>query len=282
MSIFLSRRADVSPQKIQALGRALAQFYMCPPREYYEMADSSAGRYSAEELPFHYDMVQHIVPGMAVLELGCGTAHLCPYVEQRGGTYSGVDYSQDLLGRDRVRHPNARFFNVGEPLDRQFDLVASLYAIEHVVDPVAYLERMWSLCKPGGFLAVICPEFVQSPGLPPSVFYGTTPRRLRDKVKTASLTDAVRHIVDLKIRAPIWKNRILSSPPGSFWMNLLPSVLHGASYTIDADAVHLVGLRDLLWFFGQKGARIVQSSSGMRDVRSEILQFNCYALAKKP
>lgn len=282
MSILLSRRADISAPKIQALERALTQFYMRPPREYYEIADGSAGRYTPEELPFHYNLIQWITPGMAVLELGCGTAHLCPHVEQRGGTYTGADYSEDLLKRNRLRHPKASFLKVGESLGRQFDLVASLYAIEHVLDPKAYLEQMWNFCKPGGFVAIICPEFIQSTGLAPSIFYGKTPRRLREKVKTVSLSDAIQHVMDLKIRAPIWKKRIRSSPPGSFWINLLPSVLHGASYTIDADAVHIVGMRDLLWFFQQKGAPLLQDSTRMRDVPLEVLKFNCYALARKP
>jgi len=281
MSLELRRRAELSPEQITALENAMAAFYQNPPANYYDIAAEAVGEYNAKERPFHWDLAQRAQAGMAVLELGCGSAHLCPYIEARGASYTGVDYSEALLEKNRRRFPKARFLPMTAPLEETFDLVASLYTIEHVVDPVAYLERLRRHCKPGGLIGVICPEFIDSDGFPPGVFLGTTPRRLREKLGTLSLGDAFRHFVDFKFAGPRWKTEAQHSPPGAFWINLQPRVLHGAPYSIDADAVHCSRLKDLVWYFGQKGDAIVQSSAQMSGVAPEILRFNCYALARK-
>jgi SAM-dependent methyltransferase len=282
MSLALMRHAEISPEQIARLQKAMSGFYQNTPASYYQIADQSARRYNSKEQPFHCDLAGRVFPGATVLEAGCGTAHLCPYVEERGGVYTGLDYSEILLLKNRQRFPKARFFQIGTPLPETFDIVASLYTIEHVVDPPAYLESLWQFCRPGGLIAIICPEFIDSPGFPPSVFYGKTPRRFREKLSALDLLDATSHLLDLKLRAPRWKKQLRASPPGAFWMNLRPGVLHGAEYSIDADAVHLVRLKDLVWFFKQKGAEILQTSAEMTGVSADVLQYNCYLLAKKP
>jgi SAM-dependent methyltransferase len=282
MSLALRRRAELSPEELAKLDGELAAFYTKPLAGYYQRADEAAQHYNPKEQPFHCDLAGRVFPGASVLEFGCGTAHLCPRVEERGGRYTGIDFNQQLLEDNRRRFPQGRFFQIGTPIAETFDLVASLYTIEHVVDPPAYLERMWRYCRPGGLVAVICPDFIESPTLPPSFFYGRTPRRLREKLQTFSLLDAGSHWLDLKVRGPAWKQRAQESPPGAFWINLRPSILHGADYSIDADAVHLPRLKDLVWFFEQKGAAVLQTSAKMPGIAADILRFNCYVLAQKP
>lgn len=282
MSITLRRFAEISRSQIADLERAMSDFYRNAPAEYYPLADESAGRYNPQERPFHHDLVQRIFPSAKVLELGCGTAHLCPYVEQRGGAYTGFDYSEQLLEQNRRRFPNARFGQIGKPFEETFDIVASLFTLEHTVDPPAYLERMWNHCRPGGMLAIICPEFVECPGFPNSVYFGKTARRLWQKLRTLNLIDAGLHFIDLKVRAARLKKMLQASAPGAFWINLQPAVLHGAAYSTDADAVYLARLKDILRFFEKKGAVIVKTSEQMKGVSPEILRYSCYVLAQKP
>jgi SAM-dependent methyltransferase len=282
MSLAFMRHAEISPEQIARLKKAMADFYQNTPASYYAIADQSARRYNTSEQPFHYDLVGRVFPGATVLEAGCGTAHLCSYIEERGGIYTGLDYSEILLQKNRQHFPRARFFQIGAAPSETFDIVASLYTIEHVVDPPAYLESLWNFCKPGGLIAIICPEFIDSPGFPLSVFLGKTPRRFREKISALDLPDAASHLLDLKLRAPRMKKILQASPPGAFWMNLHPSVLHGAEYAVDADAIHLARLKDLIWFFQQKGAEILQTSSEMPGLSPDVLQYNCYLLARKP
>ncbi len=263
MSLQLRRRADLSAIQLAELDKAMAAFYSHPPASYYQIADRAAQQYTPHDQPFHCDLVEQVFPGATVLEVGCGTAHLCPQVEKKGGHYTGLDYSAGLLSENRRRFPQARFFEIGAQLNELFDMVASLYALEHVADPPAYLESLWNYCRPGGMIGVICPEFVENPGTAPGIFFGKTPRRLREKLQTFSFLDAFYHVIDWKICASRWKRTAWAAPAGAFWINLHPRVLHGADYSIDADAVHMARLKDILWFFQNKGAEIVRTSKQM-------------------
>jgi SAM-dependent methyltransferase len=281
MSLQFHRRADISPEQIAGLEQAMASFYKNPPPGYYEKADEASRHYNAREQPFHWDLVERVFPGATVLEAGCGTAHLCPHVEARGGSYTGLDHSEILLQDNRRRFPKARFFQIGTPMVENFDIVASICVVEHVVDPPAYLESLWRYCKPGGLIAIHCPEFIDSPGFPPSIYFGRTPRRFREKVRTLDFTDACLHLMDWKICAPLWKRRARASPPGAFWINLRPRIFHCGDYSIDGDAVCMTRLYDLVWFFEQKNARIVQTSANMPGIAAGAFPYSCYVVVQK-
>ena len=282
MSLSLHRRAELSDGQIARLEGALTAFYTNPPAQYYRMADRPPTQYNVRDQPFHCDFVGRVLPGSTVLEAGCGTAHLCPLIERQGGHYSGLDHSEALLADNQRRFPGAAFYSLQSPPQQTFDLVASLYTIEHIADPEKYLASLWKYCRPGGLVAVICPEFVASPGYAPSIFYGRTPGRLSEKLKAGRVLDAAAHGLDLKWHAPRWKQRALAAPPGAFWINLKPRVLHENDYNIDTDAVHLVQLRDLVWFFEKQGAEILQTSLTMPGVPPEVLAYNAYVVARKP
>jgi hypothetical protein len=111
--------------------------------------------------------------------------------------------------------------------------------------------------------------------------YGETPRRIREKLQRGALLDAALHILDLKLLAPLWKAKARSSPPGTFWINLEPRVLAGSEYAIDADAVHLARLSDLIWWFQKNSGNILVRSDKMRGVPPELLKHNCYVLVRK-
>jgi SAM-dependent methyltransferase len=282
MSIEVGRFADLKTEAISALQSRLLKYYSSPPDSYYEIANEAATKYTPQLQPFHCDLVTRVQPGMTVLELGCGTAHLCRFVEARGGVYTGMDFDNAVLNRNRRNFPGARFLSIGTELGEQFDLVASLYTIEHIADPTGYLDRMWGFCKPGGFLAVICPEFIDNDYYAPSLYYGKTARRFRDKARSLDLIDMLLHIVDLKWYAPRWKKRARRSEPGAFWINLRPSELAGMVHGIDTDAVYLSRLADLTCWFNRRGATITATSRTMAGVSREVLQFNSYVLAQKP
>lgn len=282
MSICVRRHEELPPAETRRLEQELTAFYRNPPAAYYQIADANAGQYSPTQTPFHCDLVERITPGASVLEMGCGTAHLCPYVEAKGAHYTGLDHSPDLLAENRARHPRAHFLPIGSALAATFDVVASLYTIEHVVDPCAYLETVWAACKPGGLVAVICPEFVDTNSAPPSFYYGASPRRFREKLGRFGVWDAVEHLLDLKHRAPRWQAAAQAAEPGAFWINLRPRILHGAEYSIDADAVHLPRIKDLIWWFENRGAAIVTTSHTLPNVSAEVLRHNGYVLVRKP
>ncbi|MEP7015974.1 MAG: class I SAM-dependent methyltransferase [Verrucomicrobiota bacterium] len=276
------KSAALSAGEKSVLIERLTEYYSNLSGFYYQLANQVAGRYAPDIVPFHCDLVSRVESGMSLLELGCGSAHLCLFVEAAGGSYTGMDYSDTLLKNNRERFPRARFLTIGTELADQVDIVASLYTLEHIVDPRSYLESMWDFCKPGGLIAIICPDFVDGDGFPPSFFFGKTPRRFREKLFSFALADAFLHLLDLAWHAPVWKSRARAASPGAFWINLMPRILHGAEYSVDADAVHLPRLKDIVWWLEKRGAAILETSRSMKNVSDEVLRYNCYAVARKP
>ena len=151
-----------------------------------------------------------------------------------------------------------------------------------MVDPDAYLESLQNFCKPGGLIAIICPDFVDGDGFPPSFYYGTTPRRFREKLASFPIADIGHHLLDLLWFAPRWKRKARSTAPGAFWINLKPRILYGADYSIDADVVHLPRLLDLVWWLEARGASIIATSLSLPGVSESVLKHNCYVVARKP
>jgi len=272
----------VSKVSIKDLEDRLAVFYKNPPDSYYVIANQAAEHYTPEEQPFHCHLAAQTFEGARVLELGCGTAHICPHVEQRGGVYHGVDYSEELLADNRRSFPNAIFWKLGTQPAHQYDLVASLYTIEHVSNPPDYLQQLWNYCRPGGLLGVICPDFIDGEGLPRSIYYGTSPGRIRSKITKGRLWDALLHLLEVKVLGPWWKYRARTLPPGAFWMNLDPSDLAGQEHSIDGDAIHFPRMVDIADWFVKNGAEIIVTSRTLPNIPSAILKHNCYVLARKP
>lgn len=273
---------EVSASALDDLQTRITAFYNNPPASYYLIANQAAEQYTLDQQPFHCHLASRAFPGAKVLELGCGTAHLCPHIEERGGIYHGVDYSAELLEENRKRFPWAVFWSLGSQPEAQYDIVASLYTIEHVIDPIAYLQQLWDYCRPGGLMAVICPDFVDGDGIPRSIYYGTSPARLRAKLAGGRFWDAILHLLELKIIAPRWKRRARRRPPGTFWMNLDPSDLAGREHGIDGDAIHFPRMVDISGWFETRGATIQTTSSTLENVPKAVLKHNCYVLARKP
>lgn len=127
--------------------------------------------YSTEKylLPF-MEGVRKVVPGMKVLEIGCGVGgNLLPFVE-RGCRVTGVDLGKERIAQaarllDPVRYPGveliaADIFTVAH-LKGSFDLILVHDVIEHIPDKVRFFELIKEFLRPGGiifwvFLPGIC------------------------------------------------------------------------------------------------------------------------------
>lgn len=98
-------------------------------------------------------------PGMAVLDVGCGTGLLCKLALDRGATAAGMDASPTQLQVARERVPGAEF-TLGEMetlpySDGQFDLITCSNALQYSMDAKGTLAEMKRITKPGGTVAII-------------------------------------------------------------------------------------------------------------------------------
>jgi SAM-dependent methyltransferase len=90
-----------------------------------------------------------------IIEVGCGAAWLTPSLTSFG-TVTGTDLSDELLAKAQARHPNIRFV-AGDfmALDfgrDAFDVAVSLEVLSHVADLQAFITKIASLLRPGGYL----------------------------------------------------------------------------------------------------------------------------------
>lgn len=99
-------------------------------------------------------------PPARVVDLGCGGGELLGEISRRfpDARLAGVDLSPGQIAANRERHPEIDWEVVdlesSRPLDPalagRFDAVVALEVIEHLADPVRFLEQAFALARPGG------------------------------------------------------------------------------------------------------------------------------------
>ena len=104
----------------------------------------------------------HLRPGMHVLDAGCGTGEALTWLHEPvapNGTVVGVDLSAAHLEAARGRLPPGvtilQADLLGAPLPVQsFDFIWCVNTIHHLRDPLQGINRLASLLRPGGRIAL--------------------------------------------------------------------------------------------------------------------------------
>ena len=86
-----------------------------------------------EELTF---LSEHTIPGMKLLDIGCGNGRFYPVVIGRKPEYTGVDNSRGLLEEAQAKFPEAKFI-LGDATalpfpDGAFDIAYSFAVLHHI------------------------------------------------------------------------------------------------------------------------------------------------------
>lgn len=141
------------------------QYYANPDR-----ANQYSYGYTAEELEHKTIAVaeaHHYAPtgGRTLFEIGCGEGFFLKGFSDRGWIVEGVDFTDDGLQK---YHPELREFvvvaDVFDMIDEKvrrggkYDFVACNNVLEHVIDPIALLEQVTALLKPGGVCRISVPN----------------------------------------------------------------------------------------------------------------------------
>ncbi len=97
----------------------------------------------------------------SLFEVGCATGCFLDLAKGRGWSVAGIDISDYATSECKrkgleVSCSTLEDFSIQE--GRQYDVVAMFDVIEHLVDPVAGLEKVKGLLKMGGFVAFSSPD----------------------------------------------------------------------------------------------------------------------------
>ncbi len=102
------------------------------------------------------------VRGLDLLEVGCGRGNLLVEAQARGCRVQGIDYSassvgtaNQKLGATLVRQ--GTLASVGVPA-ASVDVVVMADALEHTRNPLAELQAVWHVLRPGGWLFLAVPS----------------------------------------------------------------------------------------------------------------------------
>ncbi len=240
------------------LNKRLAGFYNAQEaKSYFDRAESDNESWDGK--PYHEAIRSAMKPGMEVLELGCGSGHAVSNIQDREVKYTGVDWSQGQVERNRQRYGEAaRFIDASlyeVPLpDGTFDLVFSTYVLEHLVWPHRFLDEALRLTKPGGQLIILCPEFRHEHRIP-SLRYTSRVAPLKDKIRSGHVIDTLLHAWRRYGSFPATIRKHYPRRRFPFLINLEPSCLEGPYYP-DNDAVYFVDQDEVRAYLHSRGARV--------------------------
>jgi 2-polyprenyl-3-methyl-5-hydroxy-6-metoxy-1,4-benzoquinol methylase len=107
-------------------------------------------------------LLEHVSPGMRVLDVGCGEGVFAAELARAGAEIVGIDVAEEPLRRAHARQPELDLRLVdgeGEwPLaDASFDVVWAGEVIEHVADTAAWLSEVRRVLRSGGPLLLSTP-----------------------------------------------------------------------------------------------------------------------------
>ena len=148
----------------------------------------------------HYHILPHLmtlasptIPGMRVLNLGCGNGVLCGEFLKLGCQVVGIDLSLEGIALARKSYPEGRFELMGANesiLERlqepPFDLVVSAEVVEHVYAPRSWAKGTFNAVKPGGRLICSTPYHEYFKNLLISILGKWDPTRIRSEMEVTS------------------------------------------------------------------------------------------------
>ncbi|HTB71751.1 MAG TPA: class I SAM-dependent methyltransferase [Polyangiaceae bacterium] len=98
-----------------------------------------------------------------LLEVGCGGGFAARYLDGLYETYTGVDYSEELVGYARQYNagPGREFLSANIKdfeTSRRFDVVLMVGVLHHMEDPAGILVQLRQLLTPAGIVVVNEPQ----------------------------------------------------------------------------------------------------------------------------
>lgn len=239
---------------------------------YWEQAENDNTLWKVETHPFHRFLAARVNSGETVVDFGCGSAHSARNLDV-GVKFIGIEGSAAQVDINRRLYPQHRFIAADMTADHGLSGVAdwalSLFAIEHCVRPDLLLRRMAQTCKPGGRIALLCPNFALGMS---SLRSGRSALTRRDKVKQGRVVDALLSYAEERW---LWPRRVraIHESPLSFPIYLTPRCFD-APYFSDIDAVYLTSEAKLADFLRQLNCKIEATSADVNappEIKSGII-----------
>ena len=240
----LNWNSSINPSEaLVELENKLSTFYSLNPN-YYSDIDFTADNWQNESEKGYLRIVELAKTKNEICEIGCGKANILKHYPDLSKKYTGLDFSNKVLHANAKKYPESNFIPIVKPNefpvgDENYDLVFSVFVLEHVVYPATFLSECKRILKPGGTLVILCPDFLGR-GRMTSQRAGFSAGNSSEKIKKGKLLDGIITLFDNRIRIPFtsWKYRRQALKAPLFLINLSPIVFQD-EFQPDVDAVYL-------------------------------------------
>lgn len=108
--------------------------------------------------------ITHLLPGEAltILDVGCGNGYIASQLAAMNHNVNAIDASEDGIVIACKAHPDVRFqvhsaYDDLRDIVVEVDLVVSSEVIEHLYQPRLFLENVFEVLRPGGYLILTTP-----------------------------------------------------------------------------------------------------------------------------
>lgn len=116
--------------------------------------------YYQDDKPEYGYAAKYLKGGDRLLEVGCGKGAFAAFLP-KGVTYRGLEFNQDAVTKGRALGLQIDVEAIEAHAARYpatYDAVCHFQVLEHVADPLAFLNACADLIKPGGLLIVAVPS----------------------------------------------------------------------------------------------------------------------------
>ncbi len=265
------------PDKIDEIEKGLSEFYRKNP-DYYTDIQFTADNWINTDEAGYVQILDWAHKSESICEIGCGSANILKHHPGIAQKYTGLDFSEKLLKDNAVKYPNAQFkavetANYFPASDNSFDLVFSVFVLEHVTRPAIFLEECKRILKPGGTLIILCPDFLGR-GRMSSQRAGFSEGTASAKLKQHKYVDALVTLFDNRVRIPFvckrYTKKINAAP--LFLINLSPTMF-ADTFQPDVDAVYLTSKEEILQFLNSSFSTIANNELLQQYIQKKKLIF---------
>lgn len=242
-------------QKLDLLADKMSQFYSTN-LSYYSNISESENYWNEESHLIHKNLIEQVTMSSKVLEVGCGESSILKYNPKFSTKYTGIDFSEEILNRNKIKFSKANFKVIKNPVQycfesKSFDLVFSVFVIEHTVYPHKFLDECMRLVSDQGRIAVLAPNYIDH-GFMASQQVSDSLKDGRQLFAEGKIIDAIRSAYYNRILIPKTCEKLQSNIPG-FYINVNPVCFTIDEFRPDVDAVYLVSQKEIDLYMRNKG-----------------------------
>jgi ubiquinone/menaquinone biosynthesis C-methylase UbiE len=189
-----------------------------------------------------------------ILDCGCGDGTLINLIARPGQQIVGVDVSELALSLAKKKIPSHKMVKLCRSkieklpfTENSFDLCYSTYVFEHLNNPQKAIDEMIRVCRPGGYLIFVFPNFGSPVWNAPS----------RYGILTIYRRSVVKFVISL------WC--LFFSTKFLFWLANKPLFDNRRPFSSDQDALWEPYLGSLLAFLKTKPLKVIEYDSGWQE-----------------